>query len=155
MRLRRSTMKYLQLILLTVTAALFAQTPANDPAVGTWKLNVAKSKFHPGPAPKSVTVTIGQDGKVTVNETSAEGKDMSFSFTPAEGNPVPIDGMDGTTISQKRIDDHTFEHTWTTGAMTMHGKGVISADGKTMKYTLTGTRPDGKAVHNSELYEKQ
>jgi len=149
-------MKYLQLILVGValSAALAAQTSANDPTVGTWKLNVGKSKFHPGPAPKNVTVTIAQDGKVSVNETTAEGKDISFSFTPTEGSAVPIDGMDGTTISQRRVDDHTFEHTWTTGAMTMHGKGVVSADGKTMKYTLTGTRPDGKAVHNSELYEK-
>ena len=150
-------MKYLQFmsVAIALSAALAAQTSANDPTVGTWKLNVGKSKFHPGPAPKGVTLTITQDGKVTVNETTAEGKDISFSFTPAEETAVPIEGMDGTTISQKRIDDHTFEHTWTTGAMTMHGKGVISADRKTMKYTLTGTRPDGKAVHNSELYEKQ
>ena len=151
-------MKYLQLMLvgaIALSAALAAQTSANDPIVGTWKLNIGKSKFHPGPAPKSVTITIAQDGKVTVNETTAEGKDISFSFTPAEASAVQIEGMDGTTISQRRVDDHTFEHTWTTGTMTMHGRGVVSADGRTMKYTLTGTRPDGKAVHNSELYEKQ
>jgi biopolymer transport protein ExbD len=143
------------LVALTLPAALVSQTSPSDPAIGTWKLNVAKSKFKPGPPPKSITVTIANDGKVTVNQTSAEGKDTNFSFTPSEGKPVTIEGLDGTTVSQKRIDDRVSEYTWTTANTSMHGRAVISANGKIMKYTVTGTRPDGKAVHNSELYEKQ
>src|SRR5690349_14216584 len=133
------------LFALSVPVALMAQMSPNNSSIGTWKLNVAKSKFNPSPPPKNITVTITQDGKVTVNETTAEGKDMNFSFTPSEGKPVTIDGMDGTTISEQRISDRTVEHTWTTGNTSMHGRAVISADGKTMRYTLTGTRPDGKA----------
>ena len=143
------------LLAVTLSAAVVAQMSPNSPAVGTWKLNLAKSKFNPGPPPKNITVTIAPDGKVTVNETTAEGKDTNFSFAPSEGKPVTIDGMDGTTISEKRIDDRVTEHTWTTGSTTMHGRAVISADGKIMRYTLTGTRADGKPVHNSEFYEKQ
>ena len=30
----------------------------SDPSVGTWKLNLTKSKYSPGPLPKSNTVTI-------------------------------------------------------------------------------------------------
>ena len=33
-----------------------------DPAIGTWKLNLAKSKYVPGPAPKSNTITITAAG---------------------------------------------------------------------------------------------
>lgn len=143
------------LLALGFSAALVAQTAQPGPAVGTWKLNVAKSKFSPGPAPKSVTVNISEEGKVSVDEVTPEGKEMSYSMNPSEGTAVPVTGMEGTTFSEKKIDDRTFEHTWTTGNTTMHGKAVISADGKTMRYTMTGTRPDGKTVHNSELYDKQ
>ena len=143
------------LLAITLPVGLVAQMSPSSAAIGTWKLNVAKSKFNPGPPPKSVTVTIAPDGKVTVNQTTAEGNNRSLSFTPSEGKPVAVDGMDGTTISEKRIDDRVAEHTWTTGTTTMHGRVVISADGKTMRYTLTGTRADGKPVHNSEFYEKQ
>jgi hypothetical protein len=143
------------LLAITLPVGLVAEMSPNSPAVGTWKLNLAKSKFNPGPPPKNITLTIAPDGKVTVNETTAEGKDRNFSFTPSQGKPVTIDGMDGTTISEKRIDDRVTEHTWTTGSTTMRGRAVISADGKIMRYTLTGTRPDGKPLHNSEFYEKQ
>jgi len=34
-------------------------------------------------------------------------------------------------------------------------KSVVSKNGKTMTYTLTGTDPDGKTVHNAEIFEKQ
>lgn len=143
------------LLALTIPVALVAQMSPNDPAVGTWKLNVAKSKFSPGPAPKDSTVTIAEDNKVTVNGTGADGKDINYSLTPSEGTAVPVDGMEGTTMTQKKINDHTFEHTWTTGNTVMHGRAVISADGKTMRYTMTGTRADGKKIHNVEVYEKQ
>ena len=39
--------------LLAVGNAVVAAAPAADPVIGTWQLNVAKSKFSPGPAPKS------------------------------------------------------------------------------------------------------
>ncbi len=48
------------------TASLSAQ--AADPASGTWELNLAKSKFSPGPPPKSLTRTFeatGADVKYT------------------------------------------------------------------------------------------
>jgi hypothetical protein len=46
---------------LALTAVVFAA----DNNVGTWKLNLAKSKYSPGPAPKSQTLKIeawGEDG---------------------------------------------------------------------------------------------
>jgi len=57
-----------------LTAALgsagVAQTPV--PGLGTWKLNVAKSKYSPGPAPKSATVTFSTAAQVQTESESAD-----------------------------------------------------------------------------------
>jgi hypothetical protein len=58
-----------------LAGAAFAQ--AADSKVGTWKLNVAKSKYSPGPAPKSGTSRIeaaGAGTKVTVDQVLADGR---------------------------------------------------------------------------------
>ncbi|MBV8904516.1 MAG: hypothetical protein JOZ22_12860, partial [Acidobacteriia bacterium] len=67
-------MKYLVvLVAMATVVGLAAQTGGESPFVGTWKLNVEKSKFDPGPANQSETVTIGADNKVTVDGVSAGG----------------------------------------------------------------------------------
>src|SRR5687767_12111337 len=80
--------------LAALTAALvFA---AADPAVGTWKLNVAKSKYSPGPAPKSATMTYEASGdgvKRTGQTVSADGQTNSFSYTAQyDGKEYPVSG---------------------------------------------------------------
>lgn len=130
------------------------QTAQNDRFVGTWKLNVAKSKFDPGPPPTSLTVTIAPD-KVTVEEVHADGKTENWSYTPSPGSAATITGMENSSVVEKRVDDHTIEHTWKMGESTMQGKGVLSKNGKRMKYTLTGSTQDGKPLHNVEVYDKQ
>jgi hypothetical protein len=50
---------------------------AADPVIGTWKLNLAKSTFSPGPAPKSQTRTYAdsaQGTKLTIKTTAADGR---------------------------------------------------------------------------------
>jgi hypothetical protein len=131
-----------------------AQTAENDRFVGTWKLNVAKSKFSPGPAPTSATVTIAPD-KVSVEEVHADGKTENWSYTPSPGTTTPITGMENSSVMEKRVNDRTIEHTWKMGESTMQGKGVLSRDGKRMTYTLTGKTPDGKPLHNVDVYDKQ
>ncbi len=139
---------------LAMPFVLGAQNAQNDPFIGTWKLNVAKSKFNPGPAPKGETVTIAQD-KVTVEEIHADGKTENWSYTPTPGGTATISGMENSSVMEKRVNDHTMEHTWKMGNSTMQGKGVVSKNGKKMTYTLTGTGPDGKPVHNVDIFEKQ
>ena len=61
---------------LSVLAAALALSAAT-PHLGTWKLNTAKSKFSPGPGPKSRTMVVSQDGDWTVQKAdgvNAEGK---------------------------------------------------------------------------------
>jgi hypothetical protein len=63
----------LVLALLTVSVGLAA---ADDPLVGTWKLNLAKSKFSPPPPPQDTTIKYEPDGangiKVTAEITDAQ-----------------------------------------------------------------------------------
>jgi hypothetical protein len=57
---------------------------AADPAIGTWKLNPAKSKFSPGPPPQSATVTYeasGEGVRRTGEAANADGTKNSFEYT--------------------------------------------------------------------------
>ena len=56
----------------------------NDPRVGTWKLNVAKSKYDPGPAPQSQTLkveAVGKGEKITSEAIAADGKKTITTYT--------------------------------------------------------------------------
>ena len=68
-----------------VVLVLSAITDAADNQVGTWKLNVAKSKYSPGPAPKEGTLRVESEPnglKITIHSTDAEGKPVHMEFSP-------------------------------------------------------------------------
>jgi hypothetical protein len=57
---------------------------ASNPRLGTWKLNVEKSKYHPGPAPQSVTMKIeaaGEGEKATTEGVNATGAPTQTEYT--------------------------------------------------------------------------
>ena len=134
---------------------------AADNWLGTWKLDAAKSNWSPGPAPKSLTLKfeatpggikftgdgVGADGKATHSMflSKFDGKDV-----PYEGNP------DADMASPRKIDDNSYDNTWKKdGKATIAAKVVVSADGKTMTITQTGTNAKGEAVNNTIVYSKQ
>ena len=57
----------------------------DDPLLGTWKLNVAKSKYSPGPPPKSGIISYapyGEDGVKSVrDEADAQGNMIHSEYT--------------------------------------------------------------------------
>src|ERR1700724_4245251 len=69
---------------------------AADPVVGTWKLNLAKSTFSPGPAPKSQTRTYAESPQgitLTIKTTAADGKESTATLTfKDDGKPYPVTG---------------------------------------------------------------
>jgi hypothetical protein len=156
------TGKSLVLLAATAMVALGVVAFAADVNVGTWKLNLAKSKFSPGPAPKSQTLKIeawGDDGvKYAADGIGADGKPMHWEFqakydgkdTPFTGNP------DADMIAYKRIDANTVEATTKLkGKATGMTKIVVSKDGKTRTLTQTGKNAAGQDINNLLVFEKQ
>jgi hypothetical protein len=140
------------------TAAARAQAP--DPVVGTWKLDVAKSSFKPGPAPKSATVVVepaGKGIKVSVDSVNAEGTSMKWGFTTMrDGKEVPVTGnpaYDTATSTQASPTAGTTVYK-KAGKTVYTSKLALSADGKTMTLTGTGTDAKGQAVNNVSVYTK-
>jgi hypothetical protein len=126
---------------------------ADNPFVGEWKLNVAKSKYQGSPAPQSETVTIGADGKVTVSGTDSKGQPVNWSYT-ATGGTDTITGMPDSSVMEVR-KDNTVDHTWKMGKGNSKGHGVLSKDGKTLTYSLQGTDEEGKKTKSTAILEKQ
>jgi hypothetical protein len=127
---------------------------------GTWKLNVAKSKFIPGPAPKSLTLKFEATPagtKLTADGVSADGKPTHSSYTSKwDGKDVPWEGQpDADTASPKKVNDNTYTNTWKkAGKVTVMAKVVVSADGKTLTVTQTGKNAKGEALNVTGVYEK-
>jgi ABC-type transport system substrate-binding protein len=151
-------MKFARVLgMLAVGAALWAA----DPAAGTWKLDVAKSKFSTGPAPKSATITYEEtaDGIKRSGETiNADGTKTAFTYTAKyDGKDYPVSGSDVfDTISIKKINDHTVVSTLKkSGKIVSTSRRVVSKDSKTMTLTLNGTNAKGEKIHNVQVYDKQ
>jgi len=139
-------------------AAVWAQT---DPAIGTWKLNPAKSKYDPGPVPKSNTVVItaaGKSLKVSAKGVDGEGKPTSTDYTVAnDGKDVPVKGPAAyDRVSARRIDPNTTELTRKkAGKVVQTATRAVSSDGKTMTVTTTGTDEKGRKVNTVAVFDKQ
>lgn len=146
-----------------VIASLGIHTAAQgtDPIVGSWELNVAKSKFSPGPAPKSESrtyVLAGQDIKASSTGIDASGERTAREWTiNYDGKDRPVTGRpDADTLSLKRIDAFTTEFTQKkAGKVVITGTRVISKDGKVMTITTKGTNAKGQTINDVEVFEKR
>ena len=136
---------------------------AADMLSGTWKQNMAKSKYDPANlAAKSATTkweAVGADGlKWVADGVDAQGKPTHSEFSGRfDGKDFPIKGIPiEDTRAYKRIDDFTYEFvSKKAGKVTTTTHMVISRDGKTRTLTTTGTDAEGRKVNNTVVYEKQ
>ena len=139
---------------------------ADDPQVGNWKVNVAKSKFKTSPAPRSQAVTVvpaGKDGiKLTVNAINASGEKSTIEYAAQyDGKEYPrtetgAGAVAGQTVTLRRIDGHTAERiAYLKGKKLTTEKWEISNDGKTRTVTQSGVSVQGQPVDNVLVYEKQ
>ena len=146
---------------LVAALAVFVATAAAGEHSGRWKLNPAKSKYSPGPAPKNLTETIALDEnsyKVEANGTAADGKPMHIEFNAKfDGKDYPMIGVPwADMVSVKWIDAHTPEAIQKKGgqvSMTITCK--VSTDGKTRTRTLKGKDEQGRNVNNVVVFERQ
>jgi hypothetical protein len=149
----KTTLQMLTAVFIFVAAIqLQAQMPAGGFA-GNWKANFEKSKF-PGPPPKVDECKVDADGTVTVNEVNAEGKSLSWHYTPVPGKVVSLVGRDGK-VTVKKVNSHKNEQTWDFNGREAKSTAVLSKDGKTTMFTMDGTDKEGKPFHEEVVYEKQ
>src|SRR5436309_2892060 len=109
----RMTRAYLSTAFASVLAGLLGGAvlaQATDSQVGNWKLNVAKSKYSPGPAPKAATTKIeavGAGTKVIVDQTLADGTTRHYEFTAnydGKDSPVVGNNPDADMVARTRIN---------------------------------------------------
>jgi hypothetical protein len=151
-----------RVILLTL-AVLFASATvclAQDPNMGTWKLNEAKSKFSPG-APKNTTVVYeaaGDSIKVIVDGIDGAGNPTHNEWTGKfDGKPYPVTGDPTTdTRTYRKINNRTLALTnKKDGKVAVTGRIVVSPNGKSRTLTTTGRDAKGKRFSNRAVYDKQ
>jgi hypothetical protein len=146
--------------LVTVFAGGAALAQGADPINGTWKLNLAKSTFNPGPAPQSQTVMIeGTDAarKIMVDVTPATGAAVHWEVSGATGARLPVSGTNpnADTYVVTRVNPTTLEAQYIKdGKPTLKQTAVVSADGNTLTVTASGTDAQGRAVSNVAVYDK-
>lgn len=144
------------MLCLVGVAACFAE----NPNMGTWKLNEAKSKIPTG-FMKNMTVVYTADGdnvKVTTDGTDRNGNPMHTEWTGKfDGKDYPLTGdPSADSRSYKKIDDHTLAlANKKDGKPTTTGRIVVSADGKTRTLSASGTDAAGKKVSSTAVYDKQ
>ena len=146
----------LTISLVFVSAALGFQ---NNPQMGTWKLNEAKSKFAGKARNQNVVYeAAGDQTKVTVDGVDESGAAVHNEWTGKfDGKDYPLTG-DATADarSYRMINKNTMALTVKKdGKATVTGRIVVSRDGKTRTVTTTATDAQGKKVTNVAVYDKQ
>ena len=147
-------------LVITSTAAAFGA----DHSLGTWKLNVEKSRYSPGAFPVKNITTVreaaGDGVKVTNTGERSDGTTINATYTAKfDGSPASVSGQGSPydTISLKQINDNKFSYDTKNGSTKYqaHGEIEISHDGKTMTFKSKGTDADGKRMEVTLVYEKQ
>lgn len=134
-----------------------------DAHVGTWQLNLAKSRFSPGPPPKKQTLWYKSEaGQLTalLQGIDADGQPIR----PDVGNLVIyLDGKDHPTASPgydssawTRISARKYVvQRKKDGKVVLTSTNVVSDDGTIMTITTAGTDENGRAVNNLRVYDRQ
>ena len=157
--MRRTFNRVLVVLAITTVSALGA-----DNSLGTWKVNIAKSKYTPAPIPlKSLTaVREAAPGgvKVTTTGERTDGMAINASYTAKyDGSAAAVTGTgtpyDSMSIKQVDANTFTYEAKQTNGKYRSSGRSVVSKDNKTMTTTAKGTDADGKPMMLTLVYEKQ
>src|SRR5690242_12465493 len=154
--------KKVAIVCAVVCAALMLSVAAkaSDPQTGTWKFNAGKSLYSPGPAAKSITLTIWAEEKsVKVHSEGIDGADKAtkVDFTANfDGKDYPATGIAaGDMVSVERVDANTLRVTMKKGGQAMMTvTSVVSADGKTRTSTFAGKDNEGHDVKNVVVYDK-
>ena len=144
-------------VLLSVAAA--AMCFANNPTLGTWKLNESKSTFGAGAGKSTLVVweKVGDQDKCTVDGTDADGNKTHTVWTgKLDGKDYPLTGdAQADTRSFKLSGEHKIDMVSKKDGKTVgDGTIVVAEDGKTRTVTNTMTNAKGEKVTSTLAYDK-
>jgi hypothetical protein len=132
-----------------------------DPILGTWKLNLYRSKYIPGPAPRSQTRIYRQTPAgifVTIETVDAQGRKLPpIEFEEQyDGKEHPITGSTvGDVLALTRVSDYLSEATMKhAGIVTAVTRRIITDDGKTLMLIYRETSTE-HPVDNVIVYDRQ
>ena len=128
-----------------------------DPWLASWKLNVAKSSFNPGPGPtRGGTVTFEAWGEDGMQRTNPDPKGTTYGGS-YDGKDYPIKNNPRVnTISFRRLNAYSYEMTWKlNGEVRSVSRGSVSSDGKTRHVIAVGKNAKGEDFANYEWFDRQ
>jgi len=156
------------LLLVIITLAVGAGSPIvaqeEDAHIGTWKLNIGKSKVTPAPTlppPQSVTRTYQRFGdglQYRADVVNAAGRRTTTGWSVYfDGKDYPFVGSTTVdTIALKKVDNYTFESVMKKGGKVVTtGTNTVSKDRRTMTWSFKGTNAQGQPVSGVQVFEKQ
>jgi hypothetical protein len=154
------SLKWLLVAAVVVGAASgTALAQSADPLIGTWRLNVEKSKPKSFKSGTTVIERAGEGVKFTVDLAGADGTAYHWTFTAKyDGKDYPATGNSpfGDVAALARVDPHTTRITVKQGGKESAIQTIIvSADGKTRTVSTKGTDAKGRPIDSTSLYEKQ
>ena len=156
-----TTMTMLCLAVVFATALPQPGLAQSNPWLGMWKLNLAKSTYPPGQAPRSATFNFqGAEANLTntVDTVSAAGSSTrAVNMHNYDGQPHPLPGdPDQDTRSYTRVDANTVIFaSMKAGKLVQVATLVLSQDGRTLTVTTRGTDVRGQQVNTVSVNDKQ
>jgi hypothetical protein len=157
---RRTTMTGIALFALAMAAWPQPGFAQSSPLIGTWKLNLEKSKFVGSPL-RSLTITYQQDGqniRATNQAIDAQGNPTTTVLMHIyDGQPHPSTGNpDYDASAYTRVDTNTLILSrFKAGKLIAVGTLVISPDGKTFTNNNSGVGSAPGAATGITVFEKQ
>ena len=151
-------------MLLPAVFGLVGSLWAADLTVGTWKLNVAKSKFVPSTESPTKELTevkrdLGNDQvEITETGTRTDGSKISVKFThPQKGGLITDSSTPKGQMAVATVigPSELYETVLQNGKQIEVYHVVVSKDGKTLTVTDKGTDDKGKPFENISIFDKQ
>jgi hypothetical protein len=149
------------MLLAAFTFGAVALGAGDDPAMGTWKLNLSKSTYAAGAAPKSQTRVYSESGQsitLVIKSMATDGTQSTVQTTyQLDGKDYPLTGdADYDGLSGKQIDAAS-----ATFVLKKGGKRVgttdrkVSADGKTLTAKSKFITASGQTSESTAVFDKQ
>ena len=149
------------LLIVATAATIPAQNSraSDDLLLGTWKVDLAASRYSPGPAVREETRIFIRDGegiRGRIERVHADGRKETVDYRADVGHSVPVYGARGfDAIRLTRVDARTTEGVLShAGRVFGHSRRTFSSDGRTMTITFRREEP-GDMVNNVAVFRKQ